>query len=306
MPGRHSDHAAPDTGRHDRTGRPALSIVIGARAVDGDPRRCLEALRPQIGDDVEVVLVTDAPLAPGAHAWARSIVVPGALVPELWGAGVREATGGIVGLLAATCIPAPDWVDRTRRAHDDGSDVVGGAIEPHESLAAADWAVYFCRYAPYLRPLGASDRLEVPGDNASYRGDVVRSYEALYRDGFWEPFVHAAMRADHRQLRMQDERVVFHAGRTGAAAFCRHRLAHGRVHGTEWARGRSRAQILTKAATAPLVPFLMTARAGAAVFGKRRFRLRFLAVAPVVFVFYTCWATGELVGRVRAALGRGA
>ena len=279
--------------------RPWLSVVVAVRDAEGSAGDCLGAVLGQCDAGVEVVVVTDSEaLARSAPPPVRTFVVEG-LVNEMWAEGIRQARGDLVGLLASTVVPAPDWVSLTGELHAGGDDVVGGAIEPAGRLRAIDWAVYFCRYSPYLRPLDPSAALEVPGDNASYRADVLREYAHLYRTAFWEPSVHHAMRADGRRLRMSDERVVHHAGGQHAAAFCRQRFVHGREHGAAWARGRPRTAVLARAAAAPLVPAVMIARAARSVFAKRRHRARFLLSVPLLLVFFGCWAAGELVGRLR-------
>ena len=232
---------------------------------------------------------------------------PGAaLVPELWADGVRRARGGVIGLLAATSVPAADWVARTRALHDDGAPAVGGPIEPADRLGAVDWAVYFCRYAAYLPPVPDDAGLELAADNASYRGDVLRDYEPLYRDGFWEPRIHHAMRTDGHRLRISSPRVVRFAGGASASSFCRQRYRHAVVHGRHWAERRRRPAVALHAASAPLVPAVLTVRAARTVSGKGRHRLRFVAVSPLVLLFFGCWAVGELVGRSQALFARGA
>ena len=266
--------------------RPALTIVVAGASDGTGVRDTVGALADQLDDGIEVVVE------------AR----PGALVPELWADGVRRARGELVGLLSGDALPDPDWVQRTVELHRDGTAAVGGPIEPGPGLGTGDWAVYFCRYAAYGLPLGASEHVEIPGDNASYRGDVLRAHAPSYADGFWEPFVHRVLREDGHTLRMATTRVVrFRAG-TAGAAFCRQRFAHGRHHGERRSAGLPRGRIVLEAATAPLVPLLMTARAGRAVFRRRRHRLRFVAASPLLLWFYGWWAAGELAGRLRAAV----
>lgn len=282
---------------------PSLSIVVGARSDEPPASACLESLYRQLSPDMEIILVEDretaAPAAlPGS---VRRFVRPGGLVPELWAEGLRHASGRIVGLLASTVVPAPDWVASTLELHQGELAGIGGAIEPGEGLRAVDWAIYFCRYAPYLRPIPEAADLEVPGDNASYRHDVLVDYRHLYEDGFWEPSVHRSMRADGHRLGVCSERVVTYESRTPAGQFCRQRFLHGRAHGEQRSIGQPRGRILVQSMSFPLVPPLLTFRVARTVLRKQRLRGRFLAVAPLVMYFYSWWAVGELVGRLGAA-----
>ena len=255
--------------------------------------------------DMEVILVEDRETSTSRDLpeSVRHFVRPGGLVPELWAEGLRHATGEIVGLLASTVVPADDWVACTLELHQGDAVGIGGAIEPGRRLRAVDWAVYFCRYSPYLRPIGAEEDLEVPGDNATYRHGVLVQYRQLYVDGFWEPAVHRSMRADGHRLAVSPDRVVTFESRTSARQFSRQRFQHGRAHGVQRSSGLQRRLILLQAMSAPLVPPLLTMRVARLVLRKRRLRCRFVAVAPLIMYFYTWWAAGELLGRLSVVRG---
>ncbi len=281
---------------------PALTVVVGARASEPSPAACLAALEAQMGGHVEVILVEDAETAQPVPAGMRRVTRSGGLVPELWAEGVRLARGELVGLLAATVVPDPDWVARTIELHGAEADLagIGGAIEPGSHLGLADWAVYFLRYAPYMLPLLDPDGLEVPGDNASYRAAALAGVADHYRQGFWEPAVHRALRSGGERLAMRPSRVVRHQPGASPGQVCRQRFAHGRAHGRERSRGLARSRILLESASAPAVPPLLLWRAARTVGRKRRHRLRLVASAPWILAFSTAWAAGELAGRLTA------
>lgn len=290
------------TGRSD--GPLSLSIIVGARGDESSAAACLESLYAQLSSSVELLLVEDsAPqtasldLPPSVRRFSR----PGGLVPQLWAEGIDHASGEIVGLLAATVVPADNWVACTLALHRGDAVGIGGAIEPGERLHAVDWAVYFCRYAPYLRPIAGDADLEVPGDNASYRREILVRYRPQYENGFWEPAVHRSMRADGHRLSVSADRVVTFDARTDTNRFCRQRYLHGRAHGEQRSAGLGRRRILLEAMTFPIVPLLLTLRVARTVMRKRRFRGRFVAVSPLVVYFYCWWAAGELAGRLASA-----
>ena len=168
-------------------------------------------------------------------------------------------------------------------------------------MGAADWAVYFCRYAPYMLPIDGS-ATEAAADNGSYSRAVLARYADLYRETFLEPFVHRALRRDGYPVAVEPGRVVELVGGNRLAHFCGQRFRHGRQHGRGRSAGSSRAAVLAAAMTAPAVPLVMTARAARIVFGKRRLRRRFLLSMPLVALCYACWAAGELTGRLDAAV----
>ncbi len=268
---------------------------------DHGAEACLEALRPQVGSDIEVILVTDGERH-GSPSWVELVVVKaGCLVPELWAEGMRHASGAIIALTTTKMVVEDDFVRRTLLLHDGPEAAIGGGIDPGSGMSAVDWAAYFCRYSPYMTPLTTgADHLDVPGDNASYRTEVLRRYRHLYTDGFWEPFVHEAMRSDGHRLAILPDRTVHQAPGLRAGAFCRQRLAHGHQHGRRLSVGKGRTAILAAATRAPLVPPLLTARVVKTVLRKGRHRTVLVLVMPLVMWFHLWWATGELLGRLDA------
>jgi hypothetical protein len=288
-----SSSSSPDS-------RPKLSIVIGSSAPPESLEACLEALEPQLADDVEV-LVEEAVASPTPlrerFGWARFSERPASLVPELWRDGIDAAHGEIVALTIAPMVPAPDWVAQLRELHES-YDAVAGAIDPGERLRASDWAEYFCRYAREMRPFEGHDTVDLPGDNASYKRGLLESVRDSYRDGFWEPVVHRLLQAQGVRLR-QEPVLVVHQGRSaGAGAFAAQRLAHGRKYGHQRGASFSRPRNLIGVLASPLVPFLMSWRVLSRVLSRRRYRLRAVLVVPLIFWFNLVWAYAEARGHL--------
>ncbi|HET9052511.1 MAG TPA: hypothetical protein VFO60_12475 [Candidatus Dormibacteraeota bacterium] len=283
---------------------PACTVVVAVRG-PGDPRACFDALERQIGPGDEVIVVDDGTLD-GCPPWARRMSAPGALAPELWALGLADARGPVVALTTSSAAPAPGWLERVRAAGTGSAAAVGGAVEPGDGYSTIDWAVYLCRYAKYMLPFAAHATPDLAGDNVAYRTAVVGAYRHIWQDGFWEPFVHAAMAADGHALTLRPDMVVRMVPGGGAREFSSMRFRHGRHHGLMRSAGLGRGAILAGALTAPLVPPLMTARAGRQVWGRGRLRARFLQALPAILWFYSCWAAGELAGRLQAVASPGA
>lgn len=283
----------------------SLTVIIGSRHDEGDEQGCLEALAPQV-EGVEVLLVRDVDSGLPVPDWVRVTSGGGGLIPELWAAGLRDASGDVVALTASTSVPGAGWVRATMDLDARGHVAVGGPIEPGVAMRPADWAVYFCRYASYALPVLAGDQLEVAADNASYRRRVLEEHGDLYRSAFLEPFVHRALRADGHAVTVVEDRVVTLAGGNRLPRFLRQRFQHGRQHGRQRSIGASRRALLIGIATAPAVPAVMTVRTARTIFAKRRLRGRFLLTVPLVVVCYCAWAAGEAAGRFDSIRGRGA
>lgn len=261
---------------------------------------CLGALQTQVTPDDEVLVVDDG-TGHGPPAWARRVSAPGrSLVPEQWAAGLIEASRPVVALTSAAMVPGPGWLDRARRLASAPEAGRGGAIEPGVGLRHWDWALYFCRYAPYMLPLERTAGLEVAADNAAYRADVLEGYRTRWQDGFWEPFVHRAMRAEGHRLSIDPDMVVQLSPGTDPGAFARQRFRHGRSHGRHRSKGQHRVVVLVAGLTAPAVPPLLAARIARLVWTKRRYRARLVVALPAVVWFSAWWAAGELAGRIDA------
>lgn len=282
-----------------------MTVVVGSAAPREALEACLTALEPQRG--LAEVLVCEARESPSElrerFSWASFHVAEGALVPELWRDGIDRARGTIVALTIAQMVPAADWVDSIVEQHRR-FDAVGGAIDPGPDLRVADRAEYFCRYARDMLPFEGHPCLDLPGDNAAYKRASLEQRRELYRDGFWEPVVHRALAADGAELWHAPELVVRQGRSAGPMAFVRQRWHHGRAHGRQQARSRSRHANLARALGSPLVPAVLTLRIAREIRSRRRPFGPLLAALPFVVMFNVVWAAGEALGYLDAIRGR--
>jgi hypothetical protein len=277
----------------------SLSIVVGSNGAPGSVAACLAALAEQ-ADGVEVIVCEAT--ASGAEVRAafpsvRFLERPGALVPELWRDGIDASVGAAVALTISPMRPAPDWVSRLheRLAVDE---VVAGAIDPGRGLRLVDWAEYFCRYARDMRPFARRENAEIPGDNCAYRRQLLERTRELYRDGFWEPEVNRALRAEGVRLWHDPALVVYQGRSAGFGVFFRQRLVHGRAYGRQRGARFSRGRNVAGVALAVAVPLVLAARTAREVFSRHRFRGRFLATLPALLAFDAAWAAGEAAGHL--------
>jgi hypothetical protein len=287
------------------SGRPKLSVIVASNGVPGSVEQCLAALGPQLaGAEVLVYEPKASPAAVrGRYPFARFFESGDALVPELWRDGIDGARGEFVALTISPMTVASDWVVAVSRLMSE-ADAVGGAIEPGDGLRVRDWAEYFSRYARDMLPFEVHECVDLPGDNAAYRKGALEPVSDSFRDGFWEPVVHRALRAREGRLLHTPELVARQGRSAGVAAFTRQRLRHGRLYGRQRGERFSTARNVAGVGGALLVPFLMTFRVLREVAGKRRHRVRALVALPLVFYFATVWAVAEARGHLEVVTGR--
>jgi hypothetical protein len=283
----------------------ALSVVIGSNAPESSLEACLEALERQ-RDGAEVI-VCESTASPAAlrrrFDWVRFVDLPGGLVPELWREGIEHSSGEIVALTISPMVPAGDWLE-TLQAQHRRYDAVGGAIDPAPGIRIRDWAEYFCRYAGDMLPFEGHGCLDIPGDNASYKRDLLERTRVAWRDGFWEPVVHRQLAADDVELWHAPELVVRQGRSAGTAAFVRQRLRHGCAHGLQRGVHFGRLRNLAGVLGAPLVPALLTVRILRQVWTRRRHRFHAVLALPLIVLFNVAWAVGEAQGHLTRVAAR--
>ena len=285
--------------------RPRVSVIVASHNARGNIEQCLKAVEAAGREHLTEVIVVDNS-SDGAADYVAThfphvslLRAPSRhLIPRLWEAGIRAASGELVAITTADFIPRPDWIGRIVEAHREPYAGVGGAIENEPEGGPVSWAIYFCRYSPYMPPFDAATVPDFAGDNASYKRSALQGYEEVWRNGFWEAEVHARMVADGLELYLCPQILVTHRKSYSFAAFMAQRFFHGRQCGSERAARMSLGGRITRVFAAPLVPFVMLYRIVARVLRRRRFVGQFLTSAPVMLAFFSSWAAGELVGFV--------
>lgn len=286
-----------------------LSVVLASTGEAGETTGALRALRRGTrGVTSEVLVVRPpgrAPVPAGRPRAVRTIEGPrGALVPELWGAGLRAARGWAVAFTTSHCRVDDGWAASLLSALEEGAVGAGGPIRLADGAGAFARAVHLLRYSDVdgERPAGPVE--EIPGDNAAYRREALEGKGVVGDEGFWDVEVHRRLRARGEQLVWVPTASVRMESTEGMGVFVRQRFRHGRRF------GRYRSLELETSpwrslAAAPLVPAVLTARALART-GTHPGRLvRSLPALPHLLLTSSAWAAGEARGAVEVLLARG-
>jgi hypothetical protein len=299
--------AAPEQ-MESSTEEAELSIVVAADEAGRGLRSCLDALRPQVRSSPFEVIVADGSqcgwIAGADSGWVRVLrLAKGTGVPHLWSAGMDAARGRIIALTIEQCVPASDWAQSILRAHATEYAAVGGAIAARPELRLAEWAVYFSRYSRFLLPATPELLEDLAGDNCSYKRAALAGLSEEMAGGFWETFVHRAMRGRGQQLMFDPTVIVTFAGPMPYGMFLRRRFSHARVFAARSGRTMTSGARLARAIASPLVPFVMWRRIAGRVWKRLGHRGKFLTCSPLLFALLVSWAMGEGIGYVFEAVG---
>ena len=221
---------------------------------------------------------------------------PPRTIPQLRAAGLAAATGPIVAMTTDSCVPAPGWLAALRRAHADGADAVGGAIENGSTGRLIDWAVFFCEYGRYMTPLPAEPRSDLPGQNVSYSRPALAAIEDLVARGTWEPLWHWRLAARGARLVRDGSRVVVLTKRFTLSGFVRERFAYGRSFAAQRVENATAARRVLFTLGCVVLPAVVLARLLRDLLPKGRHLSRLLLSLPYLAIFACVWAAGEAVG----------
>jgi len=214
------------TGPMEPAARPAVTVVVVSDYVEAgqkswtDERAVLRALGEQdLGEPFEVILMENASLRGSTPADLVSRC-PGSRIEfsdattsaELKDAGVKRATGDLIAILEADCIPAPDWLrhlvsslrERPQYAAASGKTLYPGRSMFIRSLTLLDRGVY---------PGGSGPTASISNNNSIVRREVLDRYPYPPSPS---PFLSAALRwrAMQREgLRFffESHAIVYHA-----------------------------------------------------------------------------------------------
>jgi GT2 family glycosyltransferase len=282
-----------------------VSVVVASNRSRDLLDDCLAALIDQCQRARAELIVArdddDRSLAALAEAYPTVRVVPvkhGATIPELRGAGMREATGDIVMLTEDHCVPGPRWVEELCLGVDNVAEIAGGGMDNAQRKRAVDWAAYFSEYGLFATTRGDADEpAQLTGANVAYRRSIVGDVISWASAGEWENVAHERLRARGSSMHFVESAPVYQNKTYEFWDFCRDRFEHGR----DYARTRlveepgARRWLLT--AVTPLLPVVIVSRVARAAAPTRWGA--FLKALPVTFACVTAWSVGEAVGYIR-------
>lgn len=253
--------------------RAEMEVVV-VDAVSGSTRARLEARRPAVM------------LVPVAERLA---------IPRLRALGVRQARAPIVAILEDHGAVSPGWAAAVLEAHQADCGAVGGPVENGRN-GLVNWAVFFCEYASYMAPIPADQVTDLPGNNIAYKRPHLWRHLGVLEDGKWESWINDRLRADGVPLRSVPRMVVRHIKPFRLGHFLVQRFHFARSFAGMRRTDQSSAQRLVYTFGSFALPALLLVRITRTVLAKRRHLGWFAASLPLLALFVTVGAVGELVG----------
>ena len=278
---------------------PSLAIVVCATGATsfGDTMR---ALAPQVrGIDVERWLVarSDNRAVDAVHVdgWRTLSVDPSLTLGQLFIRGLAATSASVVAITTDRFVPAPDWVERVRRAHaDTAAGVVAGAIEVAADAPPVTRAVFGCEYAGLgVRGGAAAVAANLSMSRASVDALVSRAASESW-DADWSRLFAAAgieVTADQR-------RVVRLAHHFTVVAFMRERYHFSRTLSGLRAATLGPVARVARAWAMPLLPLVLAARF-VSILRRLTGGSHVARTLPLMLWFTLPWALGDFVGTMR-------
>jgi hypothetical protein len=293
------DLASPAVVDHFET--PALSVVVASVNGWDVLGPTLDALDAQPERDRIEVIVVEAVGEP-VRMRLRGHQPPVVLVeserlpiPRLRHLGVCRARGKVVAILEDHGRVAPDWAAVVLQAHQGPWAAVGGAVENGQG-GLLNWAVFFCEYTPYMRPVAEGETADLPGNNIAYKRPYLLRHAHVLQQGQWESWINDRLRADGVPIVSTNAMVVHHIKSFRLGNFLLQRFHFARSYAGMRRVSQTPLRRLIYGVGSLALPGLLFARVTLTVLRKRRHLTRFALVWPLVALFLTVGAVGEMVG----------
>jgi hypothetical protein len=268
--------------------------------------RCLAALAAHAASaDVEVITVR------AAGGTGRAIVATarrrfpqvtfieapeGSTVPHLRSRGIEASRGELVALLEDDCVVQPGWREAALTLSTSPHVALAGAIEPGPYTRRLDWAVYFCEYARFMRPVPASGSPPLPGNNMVCRRAALMQPSARLTDGFLELLAQSRWLQAGLTTGGSNELIVHNVARWPARQVTSVPFHHGRAYAARRFADRSAARRLLFASMTPALPLVKIARVLRETSSRGRLTGQLCAAMPLVLMFTASWSLGEAIG----------
>ena len=285
--------------------RPELSVVVPSVNGLGDLLPCLDALDRERRNVAMEVLVVDRcgeevrREVRRRYPSARVVTASNeTTIPQLRAMAFAAAAGESVAVIEDHVIVPTGWARALLDAQRAGAPVVGGGVENAATERLVDWAAFLCEYSHCLPPMPEGESEWLTGNNVIYPRALLERYRPVIESGVWENALHDALRRDGISLVCRPEIVVKHKKHYTVREYVSQRFLYARSYAGVRFPGASLAAKLFYGVTACVLPPILFSRTVRRVLAKRRHVAELVRSLPLLAVFVTAWAAGEVVGYV--------
>ncbi len=217
---------------------------------------------------------------------------------ELRARGVDAAQGQIIALVEDHGVAERDWAACMMEAHHESFAGIGGPIE-NGIGRPLNWAIYFCDFVQYHRPVAAGNTDAISDANVAYKRAALQSMRPVWVEMFNELTVNSHLRSRGQTLGMSPLPVVKQQRqRLRAGAALKERFIWGRSYGAARVRGATISRRLALTAIGPLIPLLLLMRIVITVLRKRCLLGALARGLPFTVALTMAWGCGEMAGYI--------
>ena len=283
-----------------------ISVVIASYNAELVIEGCLQRLRNQQGSVDHEIIVADCSTDRTPNLIKSEFPHVSLLhfdstmcLAELRARAIRQSRGDIIAILDPYSMAGDDWLVSLVALHEKHlHPVIGGSVDLHDKHRKnlLQWAQYFNEYGMFMSPVSTVAAEILPGSNISYKRHLLHTIIDGNEPAFWKTFINDALigRSDGMLLSPAirvslDKPIPF-------LHFFKTRYLHGRCYAAMRCSKSSSVERFLRAASSPLIPFVLQWRWGRTFWPKGHHRLRFVLTLPVQLILFCAWALGECAG----------
>jgi GT2 family glycosyltransferase len=280
-----------------------LSVVVPSVNGWSDLDGCLAALEAQRRDVTLEVLVADRVGEPvranirSRYPGVRLLEAePGTTIPDLRAMAFAVAQGKSVAVIEDHVLVPPGWARQLLDAQERGEEVVGGSVENAATQRTVDWAAFLCEYSHLLPPLAEGPSEWLTGNNTVYRRALLERYRAVTEQGRWENHLHDRLREDGVTLYCRPGIRVGHKKHYTVWEYFSQRYLYSRSYAGARVAEAAASRRLAYGLAAFALPPVLFYRTVSRIWKKGSYRAELVRSLPLLALFVTGWAAGEVVG----------
>jgi hypothetical protein len=223
---------------------------------------------------------------------------PETTIPKLRALAFRETSGDIVAVLEDHCIVESDWARCMIEAHQSEYSVIGGSIENTACDKLIDWASFFCEYSQATKPLPEGEVNILPGNNVSYKRQIIEHFRDVIDAGVWDFTLHEHIKNAGISLYSIPSITVYHKMSASLGWFISQKFHLARSFAGMRFTNSSGFQRVLYGAGSVLLPVILAKRIVTCVWKKGKNRRELFLSLPFLLLLLVSWGIGEFVGYI--------